>query len=690
MTNHPHKSLPIVAALLALGLVADATAQPAPTAPAIPALATRAAAGSPGSPKTSGVAGRVIGEKSPLASAGVYAFQLADLQLHKVTTDLQGNFLFQNLPAGLYKVIAHKAGFAAVVIPLTRTTAQAYQFLELQLLQDNPTNTVTPAKAGAPGAHGDDFWSLRASIPPDVLREIEQTSEAVETRFADDRKGATPLGALARFQTDIEAMKGVDNLTSGGEGQVAGGRLGIKGQLGDMQVGLRGHFWQFAPTPSFGGGGAGSASASSTAAVTSGQASSLSLDLENGPRSRVNVTSLTNRITARTNDGPVPVDFEHYRVSWSQTVGENSRSEIAAQYTSENNFHRQGSFDPAEIPGASRTWRVEGSYTTDLGPSSTFQSGIRYRALQYGISGPGGPGGPGGSSQPLSILPGQDSLDIFGRGGFRLQPAVLVEYGLYNTLADGSLAVRPQGGVVLRLGDLWQLQSSASRQAYERSVVTAPQFLPTLYQEADLCEEGGRACYELRLARKQGDDTFSLSAVDRTFGKTLRLYFSDDLFDRQESLYLVPGDRMPEVKLSVGHQILPGITTKFEASLANGGGGVFYPTPGQAYQNRVQYLVTSLDTRFKATSTGVFIAFHRLSQDLDPLSADSPRATPISLERLQLMLSQDLNILMDLAGDWTVQLNMELSRGSSPLASSASGRDEELRTRFLGGLAVKF
>jgi hypothetical protein len=676
--SYPHKSHTLLFALLAFGFASSALAQAPQTQPARQPAPQALQIPPPG------VAGRVIGEKSPLASAGVYAFQLADLQLHKVTTDPQGNFLFQDLPAGLYKVIAHKAGFAPVVILLTRTTAKAYQFLELQLLQDTP---AAPA-ANAPGKNGrpDDFWSLRASIPPDVLRQIEETSAEVEPRFAEESRNVVPLGAgaLSRFHTDIQAMKGSDNLTAGGEGQMAGGRLGIEGQLGDMQVGLRGHFWQFEPTPAL-GGGAGAQAAAST--VSSGQASSLSLDLNNGPRSNVSVTSLTNRIVARTSDGPVPVDFEHYRVSWSQAVGDNSRSEIAAQYTSENNFHRQGSFDPAEIPGASRTWRVEGSYTTDLGPSSTFQSGIRYRALEYGLSSPAG----AGPAQPLPTLPGQDSLDVFGRGGFRLQPAVLVEYGLYNTLSDGSLAVRPEGGVVLRLGDLWQLQSSASRQVYERASVTAPQFLPTLYQEADLCEEGGKACYELRLARKQGDDSFSLSAMDRTFGKTLRLYFSDDLFDREESLYLVPGDRVPEVKVSLGHQILPGITTKFEASLANGGGGVFYSAPGQAYQNKVSYLVTSLDTRFKATSTGVFIAFHRLNQDLAPLSADSPRATPISIERLQLMLSQDLNILMDLAGDWTVQLNMELSRGILPLVSTAtSTRDDELRTRFLGGLAVKF
>jgi carboxypeptidase family protein len=681
MTSHAHKSLPLLAAILIAGLAGNAAAQP--RSPGHPTPPSPTQPGTPGSPGTPGVAGRVTGaERGPLVAAGVYAFQLADSTLRKVLTDPQGNFLFQDLPIGLYKIIAHKAGFLPVVILLTRTTAQP-QFLELQLPAEKALSNPK-----APAAADDDFWTLRASIPPDVLRDIEQASEGELPRFADSGRGALSLGP--QFHTDILAMKGVDNLTAAGEGQVEGARLGIEGRLGQMQVGLRGHFWQFGASPALGAGGAGGLGAGGAApSATGGQASALSLDLENGPRSRVNVSSFTNRLVTRGSDGPTPVDFEHYRLSWSQAVGDNSRSEIAAQYTSESNFHRQGSSDPVDIPEASRTWRLEGSYTTELGPSSTFQGGFRYRTLQYGLP------GPAGQPQTLSTTsgtPGQDSLDVFGRGGFRLQPAVLVEYGLYNTLSDGSLAMRPQGGVVLRLNDAWQLQGSASRRVYERAEVSAPQFLPTLYQEADLCEEGGRACYELRLSRQQGnDDTLALSAVDRTFGKTLRLYFSDDFFDRLESLYLVPGDRLPEVKLAVGRRLAPGVTTRFEASLASGGGGTFYAPQGRAYENRVQYLVTSLDTHFKATSTGVFLAFHRLNQGLDPLSPNAAAFSQLNLERLQLVLSQDLNILMDLVGDWTVQLNMEVSRGSSPLPPGiAGGRDDELRKRFVGGFAVKF
>lgn len=49
---------------------------------------------------------------------------------------------------------------------------------------------------------------------------------------------------------------------------------------------------------------------------------------------------------------------------------------------------------------------------------------------------------------------------------------------------------------------------------------------------------------------------------------------------------------------------------------------------------------------------------------------------------MRVMLTQDLNILFDLANTWAVQLNMEVSRG--PAAT------DEIRRRLMGGIAVKF
>src|SRR5262245_4655835 len=192
--------------------------------------------------RLSGVAGQVRGGPSPLPAAHIYAYQLADLSLHKVLTDKGGNFLFQDLPAGLYKLIAHKTGFLPAVIMLTRTTAQAYQFVEVELAQRQPGE----------GPEADDYWSIRARVPLDVLREIEADEAQVQLASFT----APPPGSLTGFQTEMTALTGVDQ-NVGDSGQMASAGLGIQGQLGKTQVGVHGSFTQLRPSDVIQGAGNG-------------------------------------------------------------------------------------------------------------------------------------------------------------------------------------------------------------------------------------------------------------------------------------------------------------------------------------------------------------------------------------------------------------------------------------------------
>jgi hypothetical protein len=503
-------------------------------------------------------------------------------------------------------------------------------------------------------------------------------------------------------------MTGVAAVPQVGTGQVSTGKLGIEGQLGKVQVGLSGRFWQMSSD-----GPAPGASRGLSGVSSDGQTSAVSLDLQAGQSSKITVDSLTNHLvphTAVTAVGsPGRVGLDHYQVSWSQALGEGSRSDFAAQYTSENNYHRQGMIDPADIPDASRTWRVEGSYTTATGDNGSLQAGFRYSELQLGPGSPGIITTAGGSPlSPLTTLstasltaattsaatgtaisPGHQTVDLFSRGSTRLQPAFMLEYGLYTTLQDGSLSLTPQGGLVLQLGDGWQARGSASHRVYQQSSFD-PEFLPTLFKESDLCQQGGKACYELSLSH-HGDNgnSIAFSGIERIVGQTLRLYFSDVIFDRLESLYLVPGDRLPEMRMVVTRRISPKVKTSLESSFASGGGGTFIAADGRPYRNQVRYMVTSLDTRFLSTATGVFLAFHHLTQDLAPLASPQAQASSaaVGFDRLQLLLSQDLNFLWDLTSEWAVQVNMELSRGDAPYLASA---DTQLHRRILGGIAIKF
>lgn len=697
-----------------------------------------------------GVGGRVMASASPLAAAAVYAYQLASLTLLKVETDPQGNFLFRNLPAGLYKIIASKPGFVPAVMLLTRNTARAYQSLELQLAQRGDLAPGAPGGVRPAGTAPEevDFWALRARIPADVLRDIDAAdlpddpeSGAKSARAAlppgmagelppgttialGSPAGATDTLAANRFRTEVQAMTGVADVAELGIGQSSSGKLGIQGQLGAVQVGLSGSFWQMSsdgPLPGVPRG--------PVETTADGQSSALSLNLQAGPNSRFTVDSISDHLLPRTTAGPgEPVGLDHYGVSWSQSLGESSRSDFAAQYTSESNYHRQSLTDPAVVPDASRTWTVNGAYTTSMGDDGSLQAGFRYSELQVGLPTAGTTGtasslsgltpmsaltAPGLSSSAISptsamsaaspasgmsISPAFQTADFFSRGSSRIAPAFMVEYGLYTTLQDGSLSLAPQGGLVLQMDGGWQFKGSAIQRVYQETTVS-PEFLPTLYNESALCEQGSKACYELSLARHSGDDdSVTLSALERIVGQTLQLYFSDVVSDRLESLYLVPGDRVPELHLVVSRRIAPQVRTSFESSIAAGGGGTFIAADGRPYQNQVRYMVTSLDTRFLSTATGVFVAFHHLTQNLGPLASlpgafpaslasSSGNANTVSYDRLQLMLSQDLNFLWNIASEWAFQLNMELDRGLPP---SLVSTDTALHRSILGGIAIKF
>jgi hypothetical protein len=654
-----------LAALAAAPAAADAAAPSAVAAGAL-ADAPREAIGR----DAVGVAGKVIAAARPLVSARIYLYRLGDGGYERALTDEAGTFLFSTLPAGLYKVIVHKAGFVPAVVRLTRASAEARQFLDLELVPE----------AGVESTSREDFWSVRSEIPPDVLRDIQVAEIADAARLAGTGTGTAfePVRS-GRVLAEMRAMTGVDSGAGGAGGQVTRGGVGIEGRVGSMRLGVDGDFWQLQPS---------AAQDVDGAAGLAGEASALSLELAGERDMRVRLVSRSNRLVEMRDAGaaaPVDVDFEHYRLSVSHSIGEHGRSDFSAQYTAESNFYRQGPMAPLGVPDESRSWRLEGVYTTELDERSSLQAGLRYRHRESAHDAAAEALGVGGAFE-------QEQVDLFGRAGTRLGSSVLVEYGLYTGMSDGSLSLTPRGGMVVQLAPQWQAEVTAAHKVHEDEPAAYRHFTPTFlapHLSSDPCDDHERSCYQLQLTHQQAEDElFSIGASHRQFDEVQRLDFSEDLTDRQGSLYLVPGDELPEVEVALSRRLGPRVLARWQSNLASGGGGVFYAADRAPYENSVRYLVTSMDTRFDATSTGVFVAFHHLRQDLEALGAPAGiDARQLEVERLELMLTQDLNVLLGLATDMALQLNMQLSRGEQSLSEAD---DDELRRRLMGGIALRF
>ena len=611
----------------------------------LPLLASASLARADSLPEPGALAGRVSGGTAPLAAAAVYAYQLGDLKLWRGVTDEKGRFLFEDLPAGLYKIIAAKTGFLPAIVKLTRSSAGKRQWVDVQLVEERP---------GVASAAS--FWSVRGQIPPDILREMDLAGDAT-----------LPLTApvqVTQIEARLQALTGVDGRLPDGGGQLTGGRVDLSGEIRDVKLDFEGDFSELQPV-AFDG-------------AFSGSTQQVTVNVEGRGSSKVQVSTTNNRLDMG-GAGPDVIGLESHSVSWSQPMGV-GHSTLEAHYIAESNFYGFGLWAPAGVPDASRSWRLEGSYATPLTDRMSLETGFRYRERQGRFA----------NEQGL-VLP-SEQIDLFGRGGLEISPGVVLEYGLYSTLRDGSVWLTPRGGVVLQLGESWQAGSSVSSRfrADGDDRYRFADFAPAYFDDDGDCEQGEELCYRVFLARQGDEGKLSVGAIHRQIAETQRLYFDRDFYNFFESIYLVDGDSLPELTFEMERRLAPGILARLQSNLAAGGGGVLLNASQVPFENDVRYLVTSLDTQFERTSTGLFLSFHHMAQNLSPVeSMRSHQVDEQALERLRVIVTQDLDFLKALASDLALQLNMEFSRGSLP-----SGRQyddpEQLRRRVTGGVAVKF
>ena len=649
----------LLALALALGVVSPSAGAPAPEA------------GSEASAEqTVTRIGALLGQVSaqaqpaatPLAKAKVYAYQLSDLSLEKVVTDDSGKFLFSELPAGLYRIITFKPGFVPSVVMLTRSAADAQQYLDIELAAQTQND-----------GSGTDFWTLREQIPSDVLRDIEVTEQLARNEPTPGSLQLRNATQTVGLSADVQAVTGTHDLAGlSSSTQVSGGRVGVQGKINDVDILVDGDFLSLS-----------SAGDTLPDGLGRGRTQRVSVEVQTEADSSVRVSSANNRLRTTRGGAARDIGFEAYEVAWSQNYGELGRSDFRAHYTEESNFYNSALLVPAVVPDASRSIHLEGSYTTPLNDRSTVQAGVRYREREtYGL--------PLGAVEGLLGTEPIERLDVFGRGGVQVKPAFLVEYGLYSTLRDGQVSFVPKGGFVVDLGEKWRASTGFSHRIETEEVEDIrPDFFPVFFRESSDCELGEAYCYRASVSREWGQgESFVIGAVHREVAETQRLSFDEDFFNHEESLYLLPGDRLPELQVAWTGRVSPSVVTRVESTVAQGGGGVVY-TDSQPFENEFQYMVTSVDAHFERSDTGVFLIFHQLQQALNPVAEQFTfdPGSQVEMEKLELMLTQDIDLLSSLASQLALQLNMEVSRS---LGDVELFDGEELRKRIMGGLAVKF
>ncbi len=680
--NHPGDSRSIVARarLLAAGVLV-----PVAAAALFAAAPVRAGLDVPslGDPTAGRLVGRVNAGKAPLPAAQVYVYDVADSSKLRTTTDRFGRYAFQPLPAGIYRVIAHRPGYVPAVAELTRTTSESVQSLDFEL-------GARGRRSGNDGDENDeDFWSVRARIPSDVLRQI-QIAEAI----ADDQGWALETAIQReRFEAELRTLSGIEETGDAGA-RVQGSQLNLRSQFGETQLALRSDMREFKRQ----------AFRTGTAQQPLGDSQAFALDV-NHRGSNIQFTSQRHRFQGAQArgwddwDSGVAAGLESYGVRVEQAAG-GGASHFEARYTADNNFHHgfgdlyagpSGVHSQAlaaiDSPMSSTTLEFRGAYERQITANTSLETGISYRERQaYG-------------NGRLTSW-GKDShqrFDVFGQGDWEIQPTVILEYGMFSTLSDGSLSFTPQAGFVVELGSRWLARIAASQRVDSEHLLFRD-FLPVQYHDDETCDTTYEHCYRVKFSRRLGasenqDHRFEFGANRRQFADNVRLYFSRDIFDRLESLLLVDGDQVEELQFGLQQRLGEKILTRVSSSAAVGGGGLLRAKGGGSLRNEVRYLVASADTQFERSSTGVLVAYRWVEQELSPVTHDAAHFRPasadtvLSVERIQVVVTQGLSWVTGLQ-DWALQLEMQLSRGHVPISSSHD--PDQLRRRIVAGIAVRF
>jgi hypothetical protein len=549
------------------------------------------------------------------------------------------------------------------VLLLQRAAADEAQQLTFEL------ERASDAAGGADA----DYWTVRSRIPGDVLRELDLPQLAAVDGPADiSTAGASGLAdGSPNLRAEVSAITGVEEIKPQSDVRVSGGNVDLVGRLGAVKLFFEGDFQSFESA----------AAARAGDIAVDGSSRSVSLSVQTPHQGVFDLESTSNRLVTAEHGEALPVEASQYRFGWNREIGEHGETSVRGFYLEENGLYNKGYVEPVELPFASRTLQLEGNYTHKL-DGGKLHAGLRYRERS-------------GSYSRRFTGTGDDSvseyLDAFGGGDWQINDTVLLEYGLFTTMRDGSVSLTPRGGVVLQLGGDWLAAASIAQRVASDADPLADDFLPVFLEGTLDCNASEMACYELSVQRGSGEgDHFELGGSFRELDSTVRMFFSTNFFDHSEGLFLVPGDSVPEAHASFRKRLTPSVVTRVSASLAEGGGGIYRAVNSRYFENSVSLVSATVDTQFESSATGVFVAFHRLEQELVPYRPvrRSSESTIAGLERLEVVVNQNLSSLLDLSTDWAIRLGMELARGASFFHSDVD--PEALRRQVMTGVAVRF
>jgi hypothetical protein len=536
------------------------------------AVSTAARADAP-LPAALDVLGSVSSAARPVANALVIALNLKDLDAVQTFTATDGAFSLPKLRAGIYKVIAVKQGFAPAIATVLPT--KAIQNVKLSLDREK----------SASRANSDEMWQIRASLPPDILRELDDVlSGPAKAGVAYD---------LPRFRGEMTSMSGVSDQTTSSSG-IAQTSVGLLSRLNDnWQLGFRGNVHRIDdPTD---GQRFGDAAA---------QSSVMSMELRSSPTDAYRVASTRSFWRYRDVDNQA-ADVTSHDVQW-----EHGTTRVGVHYfAQENLFTSNRASDLIEISGG----------TTVL-QSRRGDIGVAMRVTQENVR--------------SAATPTLRTADFTATGTFNAASALLLRYGMTSRMTVDGTELAPRTGADVKLGKNTALIVSGMYKVIDP--IRRNSLPPSVVAWTDDGRVLPRYVYSLGIINGEENGTHvsavaTVSAIETPF----RLIFPDVQQQFWNGFFVDSGDIRRDVRVSarrdLGNKLAIDVSTS---------AGTATPTRPTTHRTKA-YVTSDVQSVFFPTGTSLMVSYMALQQPQE--SAGDYRS-----ERVNVRMAQSLHLPLDL------------------------------------------
>jgi Carboxypeptidase regulatory-like domain len=492
-----------------------------------------------------------VNSVGPVAEAIVVAFNLSTFSTSQTFTDAAGSFTLPPLPAGVYRIVAFKQGFApavATVMPNKKSHKIA--------LRLSPASAVNEEAA-------QQIWEIRRSLPEDVLRQLDNVMAALP-------QTATPRAS--RFAGNVVSMTAMEPQQSPALAETA---LAIRGDLGSgWGVGFEGR--RQSVGQSVDGPVVVSAGSDSV-----GQSTGMVLEVQSSPRNTYRIiSSSASWRDANNSDSRAAVDLRSHSIEWKGTD-----SDVELHYLAHQNLfpNTDSSGEVVEIAGDTRLYRND---LNDFGVTLRVAQDVSQRSM-------------------LS-MPDRRTADVMTNGHVSVYHGLLFDYGVVARMTGDSVEWIPQTGAAVHIGKRGSISvSGLYKLSDERGGVWR---MPTLLF---IGQDASQACrYRYAVGFGFGDPhhlrvegNASLSAVDAMS----RVMFQDGFDQFWDGFYVDAGDLRRDLTVAVRKELASGLAVGVNAFAGRA------QNPA-APEEEKSYLTTNVETIYEPSGTSVQVAYRYLDR----------------------------------------------------------------------------